>query len=180
MKKFFVPFILLGAIIIQACEGPIGPEGPMGLDGQDGISVEADIFEIQGTFSEDFDWAIGGDYSNPDFGGLFYSADKLLIYHLWEQGEADVWRMLPQTIFMEQGIFQYNYAFTNFDFQIFLEGNFELNTLDGIWTDEQVFRLVIIPTFPTNFDARFDYSNYDEVVKHFKLDEENIKRVTLK
>ncbi|HSJ69059.1 MAG TPA: hypothetical protein VK921_15350 [Anditalea sp.] len=176
MKKFFVPFILLGAIIIQACEGPIGREGPMGPEGPPGVSVEADIFEIEATFAAATDWSVIGEYD--DFGGLFLSSDKLLIYHLWEQGDADVWRMLPQTIFMQQGIFQYNYDFTDLDFQIFLEGNFDLNTLEPVWTDNQIFRLVILPTVPTNF--RIDYSNYEEVVKHFNLDEDNIKRVTLK
>jgi len=177
MKKFFVPIVLLGALIIQACEGPIGREGPMGPQGPAGVSVEADIFEIEGTFAAQSDWSLFGEYA--DFGGDFFEADKLLIYHLWEQGEADVWRMLPQTIFMQQGIFQYNYDFTNFDFQIFLEGNFDLNTLEPIWTDDQVFRLVIVPVNPENLNFRIDYSNYEEVVKHFNLDEENIKRVRL-
>jgi len=178
MKKIFVPLIILGALIIQACEGPIGREGPMGPQGPPGVSVEAEIFELEGTFAEATDWAIGGDYSDPDFGAVFLEADKLLVYHLWEQGDADVWRMLPQTIFMEQGIFQYNYDFTNFDFLIFIEGNFALNTLEPVWTDNQVFRLVVVPTIPTNF--RIDYSNYEEVVKHFNLDEENIKKVQLR
>jgi len=176
MKKFFVPFILLGALIIQACEGPIGREGPMGPEGPPGVSIEADIFEIEGTFAAETDWSLFGVYE--DFGGVFIGSDKLLIYHLWEQGTVDVWRLLPQTIFMQQGIFQYNYDFTIEDFQIFLEGNFDLNTLEPVWTVDQVFRLVIIPTLPTNF--RIDYSNYEEVVKHFNLNEDNIKRIQLK
>ena len=173
MKNILLPLFLIGLILIQACEGPVGPEGPQGPAG---ITVEADIFETVGTFTEQDGFAVGNTYEA--FGGVFLPTDKLLIYHLWEEGVDDVWRLLPQTIFLEQGIFQYNFDFTNFDFQIFLQGNFDLNLLGPEWTDEQVFRLVIIPTVATNF--RIDYSNYEEVVKHFNLDESNIPRIPLK
>lgn len=176
MKNIFIPFLLLIGLMIQACEGPIGREGPMGPQGPPGVTVEADVFEIEGTFAAQTDWrveVIFGDFVQADIG-----EDKILVYHLWEEGNIDIWRMLPQTIFMEQGIFQYNYDFTFEDLIIFLEGNFDLNTLEPIWTNNQIFRVVVIPTRLLN--QRMDYSNYEEVIKYYNLDDTDIPRITVK
>jgi len=176
MKKLLLPLMILGIMVIQACQGPMGPPGP---EGPQGITVEADIFEVEATFVPESDFTVEGFYE--DFFGTFLETDKLLIYHLWEDGGGvtqDVWRLLPQTIYLEQGQFQYNFDFTTTSFLIFLQGNMDLNLLGPEWTDEQFFRIVIIPTRATNF--RIDYNNYDEVVKHYNLNENNIPKIQLK
>ncbi|WP_143959630.1 hypothetical protein [Litoribacter populi] len=173
MKKLLLSLSLLGLILIQACQGPMGPPG---LDGIDGVTVEADVFEVVGDFDPEANFTIQGVFS--ELGLTFLESDKLLIYHLWETDEGrDVWRMLPQTIYLEQGQFAYQYDFTNSDFRIFMQGNLDLNTLEPDWRNEQYFRLVVVPTRAVNF--RVDFNDYDAVVKHYNLDVENIPSIRL-
>ncbi|MBS9523724.1 hypothetical protein KI659_06790 [Litoribacter alkaliphilus] len=173
MKKLLLSLSVLGAFLIQACQGPMGPPG---LDGIDGITVEADVFEVVGDFDPEANFTIQGDFN--ELGLTFLESDKLLIYHLWETDEGrDVWRILPQTIYLDQGQFAYQYDFTNLDFRIFMQGNFDLNILEPDWRNEQYFRLVVVPTRAVNF--RVDFNDYEAVVDHYNLDTSNIPRIRL-
>jgi hypothetical protein len=173
MKKLLLPLMVLSVIFIQACQGPMGPAGP---EGPAGITVEADVFEVVGDFAPESNFTVEAVFD--ELGLTFLESDKLLIYHLWETDEGrDVWRMLPQTIYLEQGQFAYQFDFTNVDFRIFLQGNFDLNLLGPEWRDEQYFRLVVVPTRAVNF--RVDFNDFDAVVKHYNLDVNNIPKIRL-
>ena len=74
----------------------------------------------------------------------------VLVYILWEvvnvNGKnTDVWRLMPQTVILNDGILQYNFDYTVADVKIFLEGTTDFNKLLPAETDNQVFRIVVLP-----------------------------------
>ena len=61
-------------------------------------------------------------------------------------GTVDVWTPLPQTIFLNGGgSFQYTFNHTFFDVLLFLQGDINLNSLDSSFTNNQIFRIAVIP-----------------------------------
>lgn len=170
--------------IFSSCEGPAGPpgfDGRDGLDGLDGINILGTVLEIEGTFSVDNDYRIF--YEFPETVEVFES-DVVLVYILWEQvddgnGEfIDVWRLLPQTRFLDQGLLQYNYDHTFFDVSVFLESDFDLATLSPGDTDNQIFRIAIMPAeFGEN--SKFDRSNLDAVMRSLNISEEDVQRTII-
>ena len=177
---------ILGSLVILAflsCEGPQGPpgfdgfNGADGIDGLDGINILGKVLEIQGTFSAENDYAISYDF--PETVEVFES-DVVLVYLLFEQLEdpdggdpIDVWRLMPQTRIVDQGLLQYNYDHTFFDVNIFLEADFDLATLPAGDTDDQIFRIAIVPA-EFGIDNNIDVSNLDAVMRTLKLNTDTI------
>ena len=127
LKSLSAIFLVLFAV---ACEGPAGPPGPPGFDGfdgqdgQDGINILGQVLEIEGTFSVENDYSLFFEF--PQSVEVFES-DIVLVYILFEQADdpdggdpIDVWRLLPQTRILNQGLLQYNYDHTFLDVSIFL------------------------------------------------------------
>jgi hypothetical protein len=74
----------------------------------------------------------------------------VLVYILWEVAnvngkQTDVWRLLPQTVLLDDGILQYNFDYTVADVKIFLEGTTNFNNLLPAETNNQVFRIAVLP-----------------------------------
>jgi len=102
---------------------------------------------------------------------------------LWDQttdsnGEAvDIWRLMPQTRIIDQGLLQYNYDYTFFDVNIFLESDFDLSLLSVGDTDNQVFRIAILPAESTT--GKLDTSNINSVMSHLGISENDIQKIKL-
>ena len=64
----------------------------------------------------------------------------------------DIWSQLPQTFFLSQGTLLYSFDHTFFDVRLFLDGNFDLSTLGSQFTNDQTFRIAIVP-------SEFAYAN---------------------
>jgi len=148
--------------IISSCEGPVGPMGPPGQNGQngqdgqdgqdgapgeDGVNILGSVFDIIGDFTEENNYTLSTIF--PDNIEVFES-DIVLVYILWEQTEidgepADVWRLLPQTAVFDEGILQYNFDYTFADVLIFMEGTLDPNLYQPEDTDNQVFRIAVLP-----------------------------------
>ena len=187
MKKITWILGSLVLLIIAACEGPAGPPGPPGfdgldgLDGQDGINLLGQVVEIEGTFSVDNDYALF--YEFPQTIEVFES-DVVLVYILWDQfddgsGElVDIWRLLPQTRLLDQGILQYNFDHTFFDVSIFLESDFDLSTLLPGDTDNQIFRIAVLPADFAQ-GSKLNYSNIEAVMSVLNVEESDIQRIQL-
>jgi hypothetical protein len=179
--------LLLGsllAILILSCEGPSGPPGPPGfdgVDGVDGVNILGQVLEIEGSFSPGNDYSLF--YEFPTTIEVFES-DVVLVYILWDQtvdgnGEAvDIWRLLPQTRILNQGLLQYNYDFTFLDVSVFLESDFDLGTLAPGDTDNQIFRIAIVPAEFAQ-GAKLDTSNIVEVMNSLNVSEEEVGRVII-
>ncbi|MDN5213607.1 hypothetical protein QQ020_16160 [Fulvivirgaceae bacterium BMA12] len=149
--------------------GPPGPEGLPGVDGKDG--EEAYTFE----------WIV--DFEDPDYSVLLpfpddftmLDSDVALVYALWDTEtvdgeELEIWRQLPQNIFTDDGLLQYNFDFTVSDVSVFLDAEFPLSTLGPNFTDDWVLRVVVIPAqFENNGRLATDYSDYRAVAERFGL-----------
>lgn len=183
MKDLKILFAAVVTLALFSCEGPVGPPGPPGfdgLDGQDGINILGTVLEIQGTFEPSNDYSIF--YEFPSSVEVFES-DAVLVYLLWDQVDdanggdpIDVWRLLPQTRILDQGLLQYNYDHTFLDVNIFLESDFDLTELQPGDTDDQVFRIVVVPAEFAK-DTTIDLTNFNEVMTNLELNVNDIQKM---
>ncbi len=188
MKKLSLVLGCLFALLFIACEGPQGPpgfdgfdglDGRDGIDGQDGVNILGKVIDIEGTFSAENDYGLLFEF--PQTIEVF-ETDVVLVYLLWDQtedsnGEAvDIWRLLPQTRILDQGLLQYNYDHTFLDVNIFLESDFDLGTLQSGDTDNQVFRIAVLPA-ETAQGSKLDLSNVYNVMGRINVEEQNIQLI---
>lgn len=188
MKKTMILFSAILSLIFMACEGPQGPpgfdglDGLDGIDGQDGVNILGKVIDIQGTFEEANDYSIF--YEFPQTIEVF-ETDVVLVYLLWDQTEdgngdpVDIWRLMPQTRIIDQGLLQYNYDYTFFDVSIFLEADFDLGTLLPGDTDDQVFRIAVLPAEAAQ-TGKLDVSNIDAVMSRLGVSGKEVQKVILK
>ncbi len=164
MKKIYL-FLLAAAATISSCEGPAGPPGPAGF------SSEAIVYETAPI-----------DFNAPSFGMFFtfptaaLASDHVLAYRLvGSDNGADVWKLLPEQFFFTDGTFDfaYNYDFTRFDVNFFLDGQ-ELQTLSPDFTQNQIFRVVIVPG---TFANRTDFTDYDATVRALGLESKPVVKL---
>ncbi len=140
MKKITIILILAIAAIFTSCEGPMGPPG---FDGQDGGLMLASVFEIQDDFTSSNDYKLYFEFPSTF---EIYDTDVVLVYILWDQADGlDIWRLMPQTAVLPNGVIQYNFDYTVADVQIYLDFTIPENDLDPVDTDNQIFRIAVIP-----------------------------------
>ncbi len=174
MKK--IKTLLIGLLslsfILASCEGPSGPPGNDGFDGRDGSPTF--IFEIANvTFEKDANYSFGDIIPNDI---PIDDSDLVLIYRSNEVNSEgdDVWQLLPQAYFLDQGTLQVNFNHTKDDFEIIIDSNFDL---DDLTTDQanrfltnQVFRIAVVSasTSSVNTGAKilnnsaFDYETISQ------------------
>ncbi|MEM7550819.1 MAG: collagen-like protein [Bacteroidota bacterium] len=153
------------------CEGPQGPQGPIGPAAPEGGGFVFEFEDIDFT-SPFYDFFLQFD----DFEVV--ESDVALVYFLWDIAEdnngnpVEIWRLLPQQVFHPNGLLNYNFDFGVTDVRLFLDANFDLNTLSAEDTDDWVARVVIIPDFP---NSRVDLRDYNAVIEHFNLKELQVR-----
>lgn len=172
MKRISLLLLIGGISVIQACVGPMGPPGltgPQGPQGQPGVNIVAEVYEVTANFTPQ------NDYREVfTFPSQIFNSDVVVAYLEWEvQGGVTIWRALPQTVFLPSGALIYNFDFTRVDYSVFLESNFDLTTLENIWTRNQKFRIVVIPGEFAG--ARLDLSDYNAVMEYLGKTEKDIK-----
>jgi hypothetical protein len=166
MKKISLLFTVVGVFGFQSCSGPEGPQGPTGYN------VEAEVFEVFADFTTTNNFSTLVNL-NP----TILSSDMILVYRRFDiYNGADVWRLIPQTVYLSQGNLDYNYDFTKNDINIFLDADFDLRILPVAYSQNQLFRIVIIPGY---FSSRsnIDFKDYHEVIKFFNIDDTHVKRL---
>lgn len=141
MKKITSIILLFTAVLILSCEGPVGPPG------QDGEALIGTIFEMQGDFKASNNYEL---YFNFPNNFEIYDTDVVLVYILWETttvngNQTDVWRLMPQSRFIDNGVIQYNFDHTVNDVRVFLETTFDYGDLLPSETDDQIFRIAVLP-----------------------------------
>lgn len=186
MKKIY--FLLSVVFSLAACtgddgpQGPPGPQGPQGPAGVDGLI--GTVFDLEGDFTAENDYTIFTEYA--DFTDVeVFDTDVVLVYlRVGQDGEAGgepvyLWRLLPQTYYLDGGgTMQYNYDYTYFDVNIFLAADVDLSTLGPAFTDNQVFRVAIIPASMAQ-DTSLDVSNYNAVMSALNIQDRNIPVIDL-
>ena len=156
MKKITTILLILAAAVIISCEGPMGPPG------LDGDSLIGTIFEIEGDFTPQDEYRLYYDFPS-DF--VIYDTDIVLVYILWQNVDGlDVWRLMPQTVVLDEGVIQYNFDYTVKDVQVFLEFTINEDDLHEDETDNQIFRIAVLPAdFMAN--NSFDENDFNSILK---------------
>jgi len=168
MNKIFSIFALIGIVAFQACEGP---EGPIGPPGEPGLNIVGTAYEAETDFTTENDFMEILTFPEP-----LVDSDAVLVYRLsGVDNGKDVWRLLPQTYFFDEGVLMYNFDYTVSDFSIFLDGAIDFTGLPSQWRTSQIFRIIIVPAdFPS---GRIDYSNYEGVTKMLGLENQDFKKL---
>jgi hypothetical protein len=156
--KRILTLISVFALVLTSCEGDQGPPGFDGFNGLDGRSIVSSAFEIE----VDFNTANNFEFIEP-YGFDVLPSDVTLVYIEWDttdNGEP-VWRLLAQTKFFNDGMLVYNFDFTQQDVRFFLDGTVNFDALDPVWTQNQAFRVVVLPA--VNIDG-LDVSNLETLL----------------
>ncbi|KQC31628.1 hypothetical protein [Flagellimonas eckloniae] len=180
--------VFLVVMITMSCEGPRGQDGFDGLDGLDGVDgIQGQVVEVDGVnFNYDFE----GNLFNTliTFSDItdfeVFEADAVLVYRfdgtveLDDNSTADAWSQIPQSFFLPEGTIQYVSAHTFVDVELFIDGNFDLSTLDTGFTDNQSFRIVFVPSVFTN-SSKMDTSNIANVMSSLGIEEGEVRKIDL-
>lgn len=167
MRKIITMLVLIGITVLSSCEGP---QGPAGQNGQDGLLSE--VFETTRSFTN------SNNFSNVvSYPHSIYSSDMVLVYRLDNVVEGlDVWKLLPQTYYFNDGTldFTYDFYFTKFDVNIVMNGS-DLGTISEQFRINQIFRIVILPGYFAGKSKKMvDLSDYTAVVKAFIVDDTKV------
>ncbi|MFV8368059.1 hypothetical protein [Flavobacterium sp. LB2R40] len=161
MKKITLFLVFIGMMALQSCEVNETVDN-------DTIS---EVFEITTSFNSNNNYSKLVSFDPP-----IYSSDAVLVYHLYDtvNGE-DVWKLMPQTYyFNDGGELDFNFDYSKFSVNIFLTANFNLNTLPASWTQDQTFRIVIIPA---SFSTTVNKNNLDAVMSALKVNKSEIQKI---
>ena len=187
MKKFFLFFTAI-AFSLTSCSsdgeiGPTGPQGPQGPPGEDGLI--GTVFDVENVdFTAANDYSIEVEYSDYTDVPVFESDVVLVYLKVGEDGEADgepvdIWRLLPQTYYVEGGTMQYNFDYTFFSAFIFLDASIALADIEPVFTEDQVFRVAIMPATLANSTA-VDFADYNAVMSVLEKTGTEIPTVEIK
>lgn len=170
MKKIILLLTVVAAFVFQGCEGPQGPQGPPGSSGD----ILSAVYEYQN---------VSFTYDSTD-GYLFfrqipttYQSDVILIYRMTGtvNSTTPIWQQIPRTLYLPQGELDYDFDFTRNDFTIYAGGNYDLSLTPAYLTN-QTFRVVVVPGYFANKGTKtVDFSNYNEVIKTFNIDDSKVK-----
>ena len=162
MKNLFLLFAVCTTIIFTSCEGPQGPPGPQG------DSLLGQVFEVTVDLNQNNNYSRLITYPNNL---VVYESDVVLVYLLEDVVNGfDVWSQLPQTYFLNQGTLLYSFDYTFLDVSLFLDANFDLNTLGSDFTDDQTFRIAIVPSEFANANLTMD-----ELMSNLQIDISDIE-----
>lgn len=164
MKKIITLLAVVGMFSLQSCTTTTDTN----YVDNDTIS---EVFEVTTSFN------LTNNYSktvllNPPI----FTSDVVLVYRLagTYQGR-DVWKLLPETHYFNDGTmdFGYDFDFTTNDVNIFMVGN-DLLTVTDQYRLNQVLRIVIVPG---SFATSFDTSNYAAVISALNINENQIQKI---
>lgn len=163
MKKIvFIFTFISGFVFLQSCTGPEGARGPQGVPGP-----ASEVFEVTTSFT-----ATNGYESIYNLNPSIYSSDVVLVYELAGVFNGrDIWKLLPQTYYFNEGVMSYNFDFTTHDFRLFMDSTFDLTLLDPSWKEGITFRIVIVPGYFSASDI--DFSDIEAVMSELNLTDES-------
>ena len=167
MKKLLIATALLCLFITSSCSTNEVVQPAVAQN------TESMVFEISNTNFQ----------TSNGFSRLFVfprailSSDHVLVYRLSgvTAQQQDIWSIMPQQFFLANGTFDfgYNFDFTKFDVNVFLQGN-DLATLNTSFRNNQVFRIVVIPG---QFGNKFNYSNIYQVMQSINVTEQMVVKL---
>lgn len=170
MKKITLVLAFIGMITLQSCT--VNEDNGNGIDND--------------TISEVFEYTNVNFLPNSytvvlNFPHTIYSSDMVLVYRLSDvsQGE-DVWKLLPETYYFNDGTldYRYDFNFTRFYAKVYIEG-YDLAGLSPAVRLNQVLRVVVIPAYQANKMAskKVDFNDYNAVINAYNIDESKIIKI---
>ena len=172
MKKSLLLLLSISTLLFTACEGDQGPPG------EPGINILGQVIEVNASFTQGNNFQ--QNFAFPSNIEVFES-DVVLVYWLEDVvsdgngGTLDVWSQLPQTIYLDGGgSFQYTFNHTFLDVLLFLQGDIDLSTLGNGFTNDQIFRIAVVP-------SEFGSANLtmDALLQSMSISENQIETLTL-
>lgn len=102
----------------------------------------------------------------------------VLVYHLYDVVNGDdVWRIMPQTYYFDNGVeLDYNFYFTKYDVNLFLDSNDNLNNFSSAWTQNQTFRLVVVPG-SFKMSNKGNFTDYNATIEMLGYKDSKIKKL---
>ena len=179
MKTVTSIIFLIALAVITSCEGPMGPAGYDGIDGEDGVNIQGSIFEFTDDFTNANEFSLSYSFPN-DF--EIYSTDIVMVYILWEQADyggetVDVWRALPQTVVLNEGVIQYNFDHTVYDVRVFIDET--VGELLHEETQNQTFRIAVLPA-AWGSTKSIDITDMNAVMKSMDMTSKSVKKISIK
>jgi hypothetical protein len=170
MKKFTLFFAIIGMLSFQSCT--VHDTTPINTIDNDTIS---EVWEFTRSFTTT------NNFSNLiTFPHTIYTSDMVLVYRLsGVSSGADVWKLLPESYFMNNGTldFRYDFDFTRYDVNIFMDG-FDLAGVSTAYRTNQVFRVVVIPGFFGNKKINtVDFKDYNAVLNAYTINPTKVVKI---
>jgi hypothetical protein len=168
MKNFVLVKVLVVSIsllLITGCSGPAGPQGPVGPKGPAGADgLIAEVFDVTANFNPGNNFTAAFALDPPIF-----DSDVVMIYLRWQTFEGQpIWRALPITHLDQGSLLLYYFDYTSFDFVITMDSTLPLTAWGPEFTQNQVFRVAIIPgSFLEEIE---DINDYESVMKVLQSD----------
>jgi hypothetical protein len=169
MKKYF-SFVLIALFSFAAVSCNDRNEEVIVTD-NDTYSIVYDInnetfVKKEGTYSLSF------TFNKP-----IVNSDVILIFRrAGTVNGAPVWQSIPRSIFFDNGNrFDYDFDFTRNDFKIYADGNYDIST-ETLYLNNQSFRVVIVPAEFGGKNSNVDFSDYQSVIKHYKIDDSKVNK----
>jgi hypothetical protein len=163
MKKIITLLAIVGMLSLQSCTTT--------TDSNVDNDTISEVFEVTTSFNSTNNYSKIVALNPPIF-----KSDVVLVYRLAgvNQGQ-DIWKLLPETHFFNDGTmdFGYDFDFTINDVNIFMVGNELLSVTDN-YRLNQVLRIVIVPG---SFATSFDTSNYGAVISALNIKENQIQKI---
>lgn len=164
MKRITLFLAFIGMMTLQSCEvNQIE-------DTVDNDTI-SEVFEVTRSFN-----STNGYSTIVAFNPPIYSSDVVLVYRLSGQDQGhDVWKLLPETYYFNDGTrdFGYNFDYTRNDVNIYMVGN-DLQSVSVDFRLNQVLRIVIVPA---SFSKSIDKNNIDAVMSALKVNESQIQKI---
>ena len=177
MKKILLLFTALGALTLSSCSND--DDNVAVVDG--GTDTIAEVFEVNNVnFAPDVD----GNYQiTVPLDPVIFGNDVVLVYRLTgsdPQGN-DVWSLTPNFVYNNFGEVRYTSDFSLNSVAIYLDSDYLITQTPAL-LQNQVFRIVIVPG-STNGQAKaakVDFKDYTAVIKHYGINDSNVKTLNVK
>jgi hypothetical protein len=169
MKKFALLLLLVPSVLFTACEGDQGPPGV------DGVNILGTVFEVSANFNINNDFRNFFDYpANTEV----FDSDVVFVYLLEETTSdgLDVWSLMPQTFFTNEGTLVYNFDYTPVDVSVYLYADYDLILAGPEFTNNQIMRVAVLPA---DFAENIDIFDIEAVMGALSLTTDSIERIEL-
>lgn len=166
-KKITLLLAFIGMISLNSCTVNEVTDTPVDND------TISEVWEYTRSFTP------SNNFSNLIiFPHTIYASDMVLVYRLsgFDNG-LDVWKLLPENYYFNDGTlnFGYDFDFTQNNFFVRMIGN-DLSTVPTQNRLNQVLRVVVVPGYFGNKNATtVDLNDYNAVIKSYNIDDFKVK-----